>query len=913
MRSILAHLLPCVLGLSLAGATFVPGAAAQDADAATIIVLDASGSMWGQLADGVTKVETARGVLRDYLANRNMSVPLGLVAYGHNRRGDCGDIEVLAGVGVQDPGALSDRIDRLSPKGKTPLTEALRIAAGQIPRTAEAADIVLVTDGLETCDADPCALARELAADGIEIRAHVVGFGLTDAEAETLACVPQLTGGRLLTPQTGDDLAGALAETDVASAEPPPSTSPATLPIRIDVREEGTTARPEFVDITATRAETGETMDLGRLEGAQQVLEGLATELAPGRWRITAEGPLGLGEIEVEITSDGQTVAVPYSASAGLTILPFGPLQAGAQQLVLIRYDRPMQENATYELFLRRPGADGEGFQTYVFASDAPYEEHRVDVPAEPGTYELVVMDQEETETFARASVEVLADAPPAIEAPARVRPRTRFPVRVTGQRYPNNGLTIRREGEKVSSIWLADTLGEDGEGLTAPAEPGTYTIALEYSDIAGERRTVDLATIEVTPDAPAEAVLGGAGDRAEAPYLGEGLDADAHGPEGPFDEAFLACPDGPCTFDHAETGLTGIPVATGWTLEEPYLYSTAGGATADAPTLVFRHPPSGDWIAINMRQITDAGCRAIGSGRFDEGPDQLCVPRDGRGETFTLSEEIEVWWNGWRAARRGDGDTAAPPSDGAEDTPSLAWEDHPLTCLDGVSEACELKDEASGLTVYLPQGWVATRPEVGGASAGGVPGTPLVHATLFEAGGDLRSYVLNPAPGTPGLPRCLATRAGELCTDAPADEDLDWRLAAFITLGSVARSCGSACDWTWGQWIEASLPARWRVETPRLLPGGRLATFFWSNAPRGRIQLLGLNQEGLMRPSGDCRQTALGPLCRYGAPVDAEYFDHIAGTLMPGQREGDGLTEARIEDLLDRLAPGRSPAPAVN
>ena len=80
----------------------------------------------------------------------------------------------------------------------------------------------------------------------------------------------------------------------------------------------------------------------------------------------------------------------------------------------------------------------------------------------------------------------------------------------------------------------------------------------------------------------------------------------------------------------------------------------------ADAPTLVFRHPPSGDWIAINMRQATDAGCRAIGSGRFDEGPDQLCLPRTARGETFTISEGIEVWWNGWRAGGSGTGEASA-------------------------------------------------------------------------------------------------------------------------------------------------------------------------------------------------------------------------------------------------------------
>jgi len=43
-----------------------------------------------------------------------------------------------------------------------------------IPPSAKAADIILVTDGLENCEGDPSALAASLAAEGIDIRAHVV-------------------------------------------------------------------------------------------------------------------------------------------------------------------------------------------------------------------------------------------------------------------------------------------------------------------------------------------------------------------------------------------------------------------------------------------------------------------------------------------------------------------------------------------------------------------------------------------------------------------------------------------------------------------------------------------------------------------------------------------------------------------
>lgn len=104
---------------------------------------------------------------------------------------------------VQDGAALGQRLRALMPRGKTPLADALRRAAAEIPATAEEADIVLVTDGLETCGGDPCAVAAELAAEGVPIRAHVVGFGLTEGEVRQIACVAENTGGLVLAPQSG--------------------------------------------------------------------------------------------------------------------------------------------------------------------------------------------------------------------------------------------------------------------------------------------------------------------------------------------------------------------------------------------------------------------------------------------------------------------------------------------------------------------------------------------------------------------------------------------------------------------------------------------------------------------------------------------------------------------------------------
>ena len=189
------------------------------ADRATILVLDASGSMWAQLAEGRSRIEVARDVLSDFLTARDAAQPLGVIAYGHNRKSDCADIEVIAPVGAQDGATLATRLRELMPQGKTPLAEALRTAGAAIPATAEEADIVLITDGLESCGGDPCAVAAGLRRQGIPVRAHVVGFGLAEGEIQQIACVADATGGQVLLAQSGNDLAAALTRVDLPPVE----------------------------------------------------------------------------------------------------------------------------------------------------------------------------------------------------------------------------------------------------------------------------------------------------------------------------------------------------------------------------------------------------------------------------------------------------------------------------------------------------------------------------------------------------------------------------------------------------------------------------------------------------------------------------------------------------------------------
>ena len=115
----------------------------------------------------------------------------------------------------------------MQPKGMTPITEALRQAAGQLSKPDRPATIILVSDGIETCKGDPCALAKELAAKGSKLVIHTVGFGVNDAAARQLQCIAQAGGGNYYSANDRVSLSKALvrrargggrAETGAASA-----------------------------------------------------------------------------------------------------------------------------------------------------------------------------------------------------------------------------------------------------------------------------------------------------------------------------------------------------------------------------------------------------------------------------------------------------------------------------------------------------------------------------------------------------------------------------------------------------------------------------------------------------------------------------------------------------------------------
>ena len=225
LRSLFFLLPILVFGLFLA-----PAASAAEEGKRVILVLDASGSMWGQI-DGKSKMQIAKEVVGKVIAGWKPEDEVGLVAYGHRKKGACDDIEVLTEPGKLDAQSFMARVNGLNPKGKTPMTQAVRQAAEALKYTEKQATVILVSDGIETCDPNPCAVAEELEKLGVGLTVHTVGFGLDDKGAVAqLQCLADKTGGIAVIADNADQLLDALTKTVEAETEPEPAPPPAPEP-----------------------------------------------------------------------------------------------------------------------------------------------------------------------------------------------------------------------------------------------------------------------------------------------------------------------------------------------------------------------------------------------------------------------------------------------------------------------------------------------------------------------------------------------------------------------------------------------------------------------------------------------------------------------------------------------------------
>ena len=308
-RSLVAVLL-LLASLVVAG----PGQAAeQTSPAPLLLILDASGSMWGQIG-GENKVVIARRVVGRLVDGLDDEAEVGLVAYGHRREGDCDDIETVVPIGPLDKAAMKVTVDGLNPKGKTPLARSVSQAFAALEGIEGGATIILVSDGLDTCGGDPCGTVRQAKQMGLDFRLHVVGFDVSGEDTSQLECAAQAGEGTFLGADNADELSAALETAAAMAAEVPPG--------RLSLKA---IADGELQDasVVVTDAETGQEAGVGRTYDSPDTNPRII-HLPDGRFDVRVKAAGFKGDIErrytIEIVDGGLVEEVADFSTGELTI-----------------------------------------------------------------------------------------------------------------------------------------------------------------------------------------------------------------------------------------------------------------------------------------------------------------------------------------------------------------------------------------------------------------------------------------------------------------------------------------------------------------------------------------------------------------------------------------------------------------
>lgn len=210
-----------LLAMAVTPASLMPSATAQEQptttppETSTMLVLDSSGSMAEPAGGGTTKIEAAKQALRDVVASLPEDAVVGMRVFGaevfdRDQPGACTDSQQVVAPDTGNREELLREVERYRPYGETPIGFALQQAAKDLDPDS-ARSIVLVSDGVATCEPDPCEVAQDLSAQGIDLRIDVVGLAVDGDARAQLRCIAGVAEGRYYDASSAEEITSSLS------------------------------------------------------------------------------------------------------------------------------------------------------------------------------------------------------------------------------------------------------------------------------------------------------------------------------------------------------------------------------------------------------------------------------------------------------------------------------------------------------------------------------------------------------------------------------------------------------------------------------------------------------------------------------------------------------------------------------
>lgn len=158
-----------------------------------LFLFDASQSMIAKWQSD-TKFEIAKKLLSEMVDSlqRVDNLELALHVYGHTKRfppQDCDDNKLEIPFGRSNGFEIKKRLSEIQPSGTTPIAASLQECGKDFPDDPSRNVIILITDGIEECNGDPCAVSYALQKKGVVLKPFVIGLGVNKDFAKSFECV----------------------------------------------------------------------------------------------------------------------------------------------------------------------------------------------------------------------------------------------------------------------------------------------------------------------------------------------------------------------------------------------------------------------------------------------------------------------------------------------------------------------------------------------------------------------------------------------------------------------------------------------------------------------------------------------------------------------------------------------------
>lgn len=175
----------------------------------TLIIFDASVSMlekfYGQ-PKYILAIDEAKSVLNTmdtskYIGLRTIgiSVDNAIISFLMNPDELCKATKLVAPIRSNNIEYIKTGLDNIFPLGTTPLTYTLNLAINyDFSKSSPLKHIILVTDGAESCNGDPCKYIRDLMQTRKDIKIDIIAIGVNADDFKQLKCLSDTTYGSIV-------------------------------------------------------------------------------------------------------------------------------------------------------------------------------------------------------------------------------------------------------------------------------------------------------------------------------------------------------------------------------------------------------------------------------------------------------------------------------------------------------------------------------------------------------------------------------------------------------------------------------------------------------------------------------------------------------------------------------------------